>query len=289
MQQNLIGWELWIVIHSGGDLAKKYTQGLYDPSFERDSCGFGLIANIDNKPNHQIIDTAIESLKRLTHRGAISVDGKSGDGCGVLLKLPKSFFSEIARTLNITLSEKYAVGNIFLNIDLQKREKTKSIIQSCIEKEGLTLSGWREVPVNESACGEVAKNTLPFVEQIFVSCKDEMSSGAFNRKLFLARKRAEQELTQVDECSYILSLSSETINYKGMVMPEALPEFFLDLKNKNMETSACVFHQRFSTNTLPEWRLAQPFRYLAHNGEINTIQGNRFGLKQEKNIFSRIY
>ena len=110
-------------------MAKKYTQGLYDPSFERDSCGFGLIANIDNKPNHQIIDTAIESLKRLTHRGAISVDGKSGDGCGVLLKLPKSFFSEIARTLNITLSENYAVGNIFLNADLQKREKTKSIIQ----------------------------------------------------------------------------------------------------------------------------------------------------------------
>lgn len=282
MQQNLIGWELWIVIHSGGDLAKKYTQGLYDPSFERDSCGFGLIANIDNKPNHQIIDTAIESLKRLTHRGAISVDGKSGDGCGVLLKLPKSFFSEIARTLNITLSENYAVGNIFLNTDLQKREKTKSIIQSCIEKEGLTLSGWREVPVNESACGEVAKNTLPFVEQIFVSCKDEMSRGAFNRKLFLARRRAEQELTQVDERSYILSLSSETINYKGMVMPEALPEFFLDLKNKNMETSACIFHQRFSTNTLPEWRLAQPFRYLAHNGEINTIQGNRFWAEARK-------
>ena len=249
--------------------------GLYDPAFERDSCGFGLIANLDDRPSHWLVDTAVTALARLTHRGAVASDGKTGDGCGLLLKFPAQFFRSIAAGCGITVAERFAAGTVFLSQDEAVAREVKRTIDQALEDVGLAVAGWREVPVDPSVCGAQALQTLPRIEQVFVNASAGMQHTYFNRRLFLARRRAESRFSKVDSSAYISSLSSATISYKGMVMPDVLPEFYPDLKDPRLEASVCVFHQRFSTNTLPEWRLAQPFRFLAHNGEINTIQGNR--------------
>jgi glutamate synthase (NADPH/NADH) large chain len=247
--------------------------GLYSPAFERDSCGFGLIANLDDLPSHFVVETAINALARLTHRGAVAPDGKTGDGCGLLIKFPFGFLREVGEELGFELAERFAAGTVFLSHDKAVAATARAVIETAVRETGLEVAGWREVPTDPSACGEVALKTLPRIEQIFVNASDGMQRGRFNRRLFLARRRAENRLE--DGETYIASLSSVTISYKGMIMPGALPEFYPDLRDPRLETSVCLFHQRFSTNTLPEWRLAQPFRFLAHNGEINTIQGNR--------------
>ncbi len=252
-----------------------FTNGLVDSRFEHDSCGFGLIANLDDTPSHKLIKTAITALARLTHRGAVAADGKTGDGCGLLIKSPESFLRHIAAEQNYNLAEMFTAGTVFLNQDSNVANKVKREINSAIEHNGLTVAGWREVPVNPDACGELARQTMPRIEQVFVNAQTGMGHTAFNRQLFLARRHAEKRFYPIDPTAYVASLSAATICYKGMVMPDVLPEFFVDLQDPRLETSVCVFHQRFSTNTMPEWRLAQPFRFLAHNGEINTIQGNR--------------
>ena len=249
--------------------------GLYDPAFEKDSCGFGLIAHIDNKPSHWLVKTSIDSLARLTHRGAIAADGKSGDGCGLLLKTPEKFFRKKAQEQGVTPAELFAVGMVFLNQNSAKAEQAKSILKEEIEREGLDVIAWRKVPTNTEACGEQALATLPSIEQIFVNAKDGMDNAALDCHLYIARRRAEKRIEQNDEMFYVASLASNVISYKGLVMPEFLPVFYPDLSNPELESSQCVFHQRFATNTFPQWRLAQPFRFLAHNGEINTIRGNR--------------
>ncbi len=246
---------------------------LNNPEFHRDSCGFGLIANMDDLPSHWVVSTAISALARLTHRGAVAADGKTGDGCGLLLKFPTAFFREVGEELGFSLDERFAAGTVFLPQDPDAAAAERGAIDAAIAETGLEVAGWREVPVDSTACGEQALATLPRIEQVFVNAGDGVPRGRFNRHLFLARRRAENRMT--DDATYIASLSSVTISYKGMIMPAALPQFFPDLKDPRLETSVCVFHQRFSTNTLPQWRLAQPFRFLAHNGEINTINGNR--------------
>ncbi len=247
--------------------------GLYDPAFERDSCGFGLIANLDDIPSHFVVETAIAALARLTHRGAVAPDGKTGDGCGLLIKFPFGFLRAVGEELGFTLAERFAAGTVFLSHDKAVAATARAVIETAIREAGLEVAGWREVPTDPSACGELALKTLPRIEQVFVNATEGMQRGRFNRRLFLARRRAENRLD--DRETYIASLSSVTISYKGMIMPAALPDFYPDLRDPRLESSVCLFHQRFSTNTLPEWRLAQPFRFLAHNGEINTIQGNR--------------
>jgi glutamate synthase (NADPH/NADH) large chain len=249
--------------------------GLYDPAFEKDSCGFGLIAHIDNKPSHWLVKTSIDSLARLTHRGAIAADGKSGDGCGLLLKTPEAFFRAKAQELGVTAAELFAVGMVFLNQDEAKAAQARLVLQEEIEREGLDVIAWREVPVNTDACGEQALATLPSIEQVFVNAKVGMDNAALDCHLYIARRRAEKRIEQSDDMFYVASLASNVISYKGLVMPEFLPSFYLDLNDPKLESSQCVFHQRFATNTFPQWRLAQPFRFLAHNGEINTIRGNR--------------
>ena len=248
---------------------------LYDRSLDRDSCGFGLIANLDDRPSHAVIETAITALARLTHRGAVGADGKSGDGCGLLIKFPEAFLRAVAAADGLKIAERFAAGTVFLSRDEHIAAQVRDIISTAVENEGLRLAGWREVPLDPSVCGETALKTLPRIEQVFVNAPDGTQRGSFNRKLFLARRRAENRFQPVDPSAYVASLSSVTISYKGMVMPKALPELFPDLRDERLQSSVCLFHQRFSTNTLPEWRLAQPFRFLAHNGEINTIQGNR--------------
>ncbi len=250
-------------------------QGLFDPAYERDSCGFGLIASLDDQPSHWIVRTAITSLNRLTHRGAIAADGKTGDGCGLLLKKPKAFLEALARESGFELAERFAVGCVFLSTFEDQAQRARSALESQLLREELEVAGWRVVPTDPNACGEEALKTLPRIEQLFVNCRLDIDEAAFNRKLFLARRRTEKALERKDPVFYVPSLSASTVAYKGMVMPQHLTEFYPDLKDERIATSVAVFHQRFSTNTLPQWRLAHPYRLLAHNGEINTIQGNR--------------
>ena len=248
--------------------------GLYRPEFERDNCGFGLIAQMDGRASHWLVETAIAALARMTHRGAIGADGKTGDGCGLLLRKPETFLRSAAAEAGIAVDGEFATGLVFMSHDEALANTARETLKTELEARGLVFGGWRVVPVDLAACGEEAKRSVPRIEQLFVSATEEMDAAEFNRHLFVARRRAEIALAE-DPAFYVCSLSSDVILYKGLVMPEYLSTFYTDLEDEALESSIAVFHQRFSTNTLPQWRLAQPFRYLAHNGEINTIQGNR--------------
>ncbi len=249
--------------------------GLTARRHERDSCGFGLIASLDDQPSHWVVATAIGALNRLTHRGAIAADGKTGDGCGLLLKLPTRFLKAVAGECGLTLTPLFAAGLVFMDPDPARQAAARQALTAEIERENLKVAGFRVVPTDPGACGPEARKTLPVIEQVFVNAGRDLDEATLNRKLYLARRRAEKRLEGTDPAFYVPSLSASTMVYKGMVMPQHLTEFYPDLKDPRMEASVVVFHQRFSTNTLPQWRLAHPFRYLAHNGEINTVQGNR--------------
>jgi glutamate synthase (NADPH/NADH) large chain len=251
---------------------------LYSPTFEQDSCGFGLIAQMDDKPSHWLVSTAISSLACLTHRGAVAADGKSGDGCGLLFRKPDGFLRAVAAENQFTVADEYAVGIIFYSA-----QATLTKLFSAMEEQGLTVAGVRSVPVNIEACGEYALQTLPQIGQLFVNAPEGMTSQVFERKLYQARRVAEKANTD-DAAFYMPTLSPHVLSYKGLVTPDNLPEFYLDLKDPRFESSLAVYHQRFSTNTWPQWKLAQPFRYLAHNGEINTLHGNRLWAKAREAI-----
>jgi glutamate synthase (NADPH) large chain len=200
-------------------------QGLYREAYEKDSCGFGLIANLDDKPSHWLVKTAIASLNRLTHRGAVAADGKTGDGCGLLLKKPEKFLRAVAKEAGFKLAPLFAAGNVFLNPDATLASLAKNELAAQLQREGLKLAGWRKLPTNTAACGAEALKTLPVIEQVFVSAAADIDAAEFNRKLFMARRRAEKALA-TDPVFYLPSLSAETIVYKGMVMPSHLAEFF---------------------------------------------------------------
>src|ERR1700726_1005097 len=259
----------------GGEDARVGNWGLYRPAYEKDSCGFGLIASLDDQASHWVIETAISSLNRLTHRGAIATDGKTGDGCGLLIKMPTRFLREAAVEAGFSLTQRFAAGLVFLDPDPGKATQARRVLTAEIEREKLQVAGFRSLPTDPAACGLEALKTLPTIVQVFVNAGSDIDESTLNRKLYMARRRAEKLLESSDPMFYIPSLSASTIVYKGMVMPQFLAQFYPDLKDPRMEASVVVFHQRFSTNTLPQWRLAHPYRYLAHNGEINTIQGNR--------------
>ena len=251
--------------------------GLYRPEYEKDNCGFGLIAHMDGAASHWLVSTAIEALNRMTHRGAIAADGKTGDGCGLLMKKPDGFLRAVAAESGIELGDKYGVGVVFLDYnDADRAQAARQCLEDEIAKQGLEVAGWRTVPTNPEACGASARESMPAIKHVFINQPDGMDEVDFERHLYIARRRTEKALDAAgDEVFYIPSFSARVISYKGMVMPEYLPVFYADLGDERMESTLCVFHQRFATNTLPQWRLAQPFRYLAHNGEINTIRGNR--------------
>ncbi|MGM3163094.1 glutamate synthase large subunit [Dickeya undicola] len=246
---------------------------LYDASHERDNCGFGLIAHIEGEPSHKVVRTAIHALARMQHRGAILADGKTGDGCGLLLQKPDRFFRLVAEEHNWRLANNYAVGMLFLSRDEEKARATRRIVEEELQNETLSVLGWREVPTNPDVLGEIALSSLPRIEQIFVNAPAGWRPRDMERRLFMARRRIEKRVQDKD--FYVCSLSNLVNIYKGLCMPADLPRFYLDLADLRLESAICLFHQRFSTNTVPRWRLAQPFRYLAHNGEINTITGNR--------------
>ncbi|MGI9875454.1 glutamate synthase large subunit [Vibrio chagasii] len=247
---------------------------LYDPSLEKDNCGFGLIAQMEGQPSHKLVRTAISALDRMTHRGGIAADGKTGDGCGLLLQKPDSYLRIIAEENNFNLGKQYAIGMIFFSQDPIKAQSAQEIVNKELAQETLTVAGWREVPTNTEVLGPIAKDSVPNIQQVFISAPAGWRERDIERRLYIARRRIEKQITE-DKDFYICSLSTQVMVYKGLCMPADLPRFYLDLADLRMESSICLFHQRFSTNTQPRWPLAQPFRYLAHNGEINTIEGNR--------------
>ncbi|TGD73065.1 glutamate synthase large subunit [Mangrovimicrobium sediminis] len=248
--------------------------GLFRPEDVRDNCGFGLIAHTSGDASHRLLQTAIESLTCMTHRGGIAADGRTGDGCGLLMQMPAQFMRTLAREcFDAELSDSFAVGQVFLSHDEASAAAARAATEEVLRDQGFTVLGWRVVPTDDSVCGGIALQTLPRIEQVFVDGPG-FSDVDLATRLFVARRKAEIACAK-DADFYICSLSGRVISYKGLVMPVDLPKFYLDLADERLETAICVFHQRFSTNTMPRWPLAQPFRLLAHNGEINTIEGNR--------------
>ena len=247
---------------------------LYNPENHHDNCGFGLIAQLSGKPSHALVTKAISALNRMTHRGAVNADGKTGDGCGLLMQLPVKFFRSEAQRYGVELSRYFAVGMVFLSNDAARAAEERTIVSERINsKQGLQVAWWREAPVNTSVLGDLAAQSQPRIYQVFVNTSTKRRRST-EFALYKARHEAMHRLRGRQQF-YICSLSSKLIGYKGLMMPKDLANFYLDLQDQRLETAICVFHQRFSTNTDPNWVLAQPFRMLAHNGEINTINGNR--------------
>lgn len=251
------------------------SKGLYNTREFRDNCGFGLVAHIKGQASHSLLKTAIESLTCMTHRGGIAADGKTGDGCGLLMQKPDRFFRRCLREeKGIELAEQYAVGAIMLGQSRGEAAKAQAIFDESMEKEGLSVVAWRDVPTSSDCLGPIALESQPQFKQVFIDKPESLSDQQFAAKLLIARRDANKQLRN-DDLFYVASLSHSIVSYKGLMMPVDLPKFFPDLADPDLATAICVFHQRFSTNTMPRWPLAQPFRMLAHNGEINTIQGNR--------------
>ncbi len=251
------------------------TTGLYSLDEFKDNCGFGLIAHLKGQASHRLLETAIESLTCTTHRGGIAADGKTGDGCGLLLQKPDGFLRAVAKeACDTELTDIYGVGSVMLSTDEAQAQSARQVVEEELRAQSLSPAGWREVPVDSGCLGPIALESLPVFNHLFINNDGDLSSAEFNARLFLARRQAEIRLAE-DKSFYIASFSSTVISYKGLMMPVDLPRFFIDLADPRLETAICVFHQRFSTNTLPQWPLAQPFRMLAHNGEINTVMGNR--------------
>ncbi|QCI15041.1 glutamate synthase large subunit [Pseudomonas putida] len=259
--------------------------GLYHPEEFKDNCGFGLIAHMTGEPSHHLLQTAMQALTCMTHRGGINADGKTGDGCGLLMQKPDQFLRAVAQEhFAVELPKQYAVGMVFFNQDPVKAEAARANMDREIVNAGLKLVGWRKVPIDTSVLGRLALERLPQIEQVFIG-GEGLSDQEFAIKLFSARRRSSVANAH-DADHYICSFSHKTIIYKGLMMPADLAAFFPDLGDERLQTAICVFHQRFSTNTLPKWPLAQPFRFLAHNGEINTITGNRNWAMARRTKFS---
>ncbi len=263
------------------DRALYEENGLYDPSFEKDACGMGFVVNVKGVKSHKIVEDGLTILERLKHRGAEGADAKTGDGAGILLQIPHDFFRRECEVLGFSLPKEgdYGVGVIFAHRYEDLRNKQKQILEDIVRSEGQIVLGWREVPVDPHVVGEEATALRPWFCQIFIGKGENVLTNMdFERKLFVIRKQAENQIIpisqEVGSDFYIASLSSRTIVYKGMLTPEQLREFYLDLSDLDFTSSLAMVHSRFSTNTFPSWARAHPNRFLVHNGEINTIRGN---------------
>ena len=255
-------------------------QGLYLTDSPRDNCGIGAVVNIAGRASHSIIENAKQILLNLQHRGSAGADETTGDGAGILFQIPHEFFSNESRGLGFSLPEpfKYAVGVVFSSKSKDSRNRCEKILEEAIANYDLKVIGWRDVPVKNNCLGKIALEAEPSIRQIFVDgCG--LEPDLFERKLYLARKRAEKIVSQIPEAEekdfYVVSLSCRTICYKGMFMARQLFDYYPDLADASLKSALAIVHQRYSTNTFPNWQLAQPFRCIAHNGEINTLRGNR--------------
>ncbi|RAP58190.1 glutamate synthase large subunit [Oleiagrimonas sp. MCCC 1A03011] len=244
---------------------------LYDPAFEHDACGFGLLVHVDGRTSAQLVDDAFVALARLSHRGAVNADGVSGDGCGVLIHGAQDWLRALAEADSIDPAPQFAAGLVFF--ERAEAERHAQTLEDALVESGLSVAGWREIAVDTEPCGPLATATMPRIRQVFVDAPGDMDAAAFERALLRARRRAETVFD--DDGCYVASLSAHAVAYKAMAAPGRLRDVFADLNHPALRARAVLFHQRFSTNTTPQWRLAQPFRVLAHNGEINTIRANR--------------
>jgi len=260
--------------------ARLAAEGMYRPEFESDACGVGLVAATDGQPSRRVVQSAIDALKAVWHRGAVDADGKTGDGAGLHVDLPHKFFDEAIQASGHKVADnQLAVGMIFLpRTDLGAQESCRTIVESVIIEAGYSIYGWRQVPVDVSVIGRKAQETRPEIEQIMIAgpLPGTQSAEEFEKDLYLVRRRIEKRVIAAQiNGFYICSLSCRSIVYKGLFLAESLSVFYPDLKDPRFESRVAIFHQRYSTNTFPQWWLAQPFRCLAHNGEINTIRGNK--------------
>ena len=255
-------------------------QGLYHPRNEHDACGMGLVASIRGEKSHDIIRKGLEVLINLTHRGAAGCDPETGDGAGILIQIPHAFFAGACEALGMQLPEPgaYGVAMVFLPVDKHSRLQCEGVFERIAQTEGLKAIGWRDTPVNGDAIGREARASQPYIEQLFVGRPEGMTEDAFERLLYMVRRRTEKEIAQSEIEGkgdfYVPSFSCRTIIYKGLMLAPQIEKFYFELANPLVTSALCLVHQRFSTNTFPSWKLAHPFRYVAHNGEINTIRGN---------------
>ena len=260
-------------------------QGLYNPENEHDNCGIGFVAHIKGNPSHDIVLRGLDVLLNMDHRGATSADNTTGDGAGLLMQIPHEFITEVLK-LDVGEKGNYGTGIIFLPKDESEAAYCIEVLSKHIREEGLTLVGYRDVPVDSSAPGEIAKTTEPAVKQVFI--RANLEREAMERKLYMVRKLAEKEIRdsklKYKDWFYQPSLSAKIIVYKGMFTPSQLRDYYLDFKHEKFKSAIALVHSRFSTNTFPTWSLAQPFRMIAHNGEINTVRGNRLWMQAREGL-----
>ncbi|RZJ80939.1 MAG: glutamate synthase large subunit, partial [Brevundimonas sp.] len=262
----------------------------YDRASERDACGVGLICSIDGTPRRDVVEYAIRSLKAVAHRGAVDPDGLSGDGAGIMAELPQGFFAEQVASIGQSLRPgPICVGQVFLpRTDLGAQDRARAIVETEALRAGFWIYGWRQTPIDLSVVGTKAGATRPEIEQIMLApplddAGQPLDGEALERELYLCRRRIEKTVkTENLAAVYICTLSARSIAYKGMVRAELLGDLYPDLEDPRFVSAYAVFHQRYSTNTFPEWKLAQPFRMMAHNGEINTLKGNLNWMKSHE-------
>jgi glutamate synthase (NADPH) large chain len=267
-------------------------QGLYSPEHEHDACGIGFVAHIAGEKSHAIIRQGVQILINLAHRGACGCDTETGDGAGVLIQIPHAFFARECARLGFTLPAPgaYGCGITFLPVEPQPRLQVEGVVERLIREEGLEVLGWRDTPVNVDAIGRAARASQPYIQQLFVARAPGMAEDAFERALYVVRKRAEREVAESDIRDkgffYVPSLSCRTIVYKGLLLAPQILDFYGDLADPESVSAICMVHQRFSTNTFPSWQLAHPYRYICHNGEINTIRGNEAWMRARSPILA---
>ncbi len=269
--------------------------GLYDPSYEHDACGVGFVVNLDGKQSHSIVEKGLRTLENLSHRGATGADANTGDGAGIMIQVPDSFLRGVCKPIGIELPDtgKYGVAMCFLPQDDEKRQQCMAIFEKVVGEEDGEFLGWRDVPTDGLILGERARQEEPVVKQAFVTVKD-VTPDVLERRLYIIRKRIEKlalpEVGGNREQFYVVSFSSRTLVYKGLMMASQVMPYYADLREPEFISAVAVVHQRYSTNTFPSWSLAQPFRYLAHNGEINTLRGNlRWMRSRERNFKSDLF
>lgn len=260
----------------------KLNEGLYSPSYEHDACGVGMVVNIHGSKSHELVDSALQVLENMRHRGAEGEDGKTGDGAGILVQIPHEFI--LLQGIPVPEKGKYGTGLVFLPKDPEEQNVILKIILEEVEAEGLNVLKIRDVPVNSDCLGEATRNVEPDIKQLFITASSEEAIENIERKLYIVRRKIENKVSHKD--FYVVSLSSKSIIYKGMLTSMQVREYFDDLRNENFTSGLALVHSRFSTNTFPTWSLAQPFRYLCHNGEINTIRGNRNWMKARESVLN---
>ncbi len=273
--------------------ATAHRKGLYDPAFEHDACGVGFVVDIKGRGSHDIIRKGLQVLNNLTHRGACGCDPLTGDGAGVMIQIPHEFFKQHSAELDFDLPEvgEYGVGSVFLPLEVAERNRCEEIFEQVVREEGQRMLGWRTVPSVSSACGDIARRALPAIRQIFIGRAAEIEDReALERKLYVIRKRVESEIRRANlrhaDLFYVCSLSSYTLVYKGQLISTQIPDFYPDLLDPALQSALVMVHQRFSTNTFPSWDRAHPYRFIAHNGEINTLRGNENWMRAREKMFS---